>query len=105
MRIGFVKIIGTTLIISLSTIIIHAQDNGILKTKKFSPKPYIPLQSLVLHSSPKKDSLLLLNIPNTFEFNTLSPFCKLEYFVQKQSNMPIKFRLGSVDYVDKLESK
>lgn len=32
-------------------------------------------------------------------------FCRIEHNLSKKNNVPVKFRLGSVDYVDWLEGK
>ncbi|MBR9922866.1 MAG: hypothetical protein GYB31_18720 [Bacteroidetes bacterium] len=32
-------------------------------------------------------------------------FCRLEWELEKEINIPVKFRLGDVQYVDKLEGK
>lgn len=36
---------------------------------------------------------------------TLGTFCILENKIEKKTTFPVKMRLGSVDYVDKLEKK
>lgn len=36
---------------------------------------------------------------------TLGAFCVLENKIEKKATFPVKMRLGSVDYVDKLENK
>lgn len=36
---------------------------------------------------------------------TLGAFCILENKIEKKASFPVKMRLGSVDYVDKLEKK
>ena len=36
---------------------------------------------------------------------TLGAFCILENKIEKKATFPVKMRLGSVDYVDKLEKK
>ncbi len=38
-------------------------------------------------------------------YDKLAFFCKLEVKMEQQFHTPIKFRLGSVDYVDWLEKK
>ena len=43
--------------------------------------------------------------PKAYSFKNLALFCKIEVQLEKLSKIPVKFRLGSVDYVDKLESK
>ncbi|MEM8585200.1 MAG: hypothetical protein AAGF87_13060 [Bacteroidota bacterium] len=49
-------------------------------------------------SEPSSPSLL---IPK----DHLAFFCRIELHLEKAANIPIKFRLGSVDYVDRLEGK
>ncbi len=45
--------------------------------------------------------------PKVAKFRTtdLPIFCKAEYLIQKRSGINFKFRLGSIDYVDRLEGK
>ncbi len=43
--------------------------------------------------------------PKAYCFKTLALFCKIEVQLEEMSRIPVKFRLGSVDYVDQLESK
>lgn len=72
----------------------------------------IPLDKLRIKTITTQDTLPkvvnkydYLTISNIFDFNALSPFCKMEHFANRQARLPVKFRLGSVQYVDKLESK
>lgn len=81
-----------------------SEDIELNKKWKITPVQYSSVQMLNLGTDYSIDSTQII-IPSIFNFNKLPTFCKLEYFVEKQSNMPIKFRLGSVDYVNKLESK
>ena len=43
--------------------------------------------------------------PLAYAYKDLAFFCKIEVQLEKSIKMPIKFRLGSVDYVDYLEKK
>lgn len=45
------------------------------------------------------------SIPKYYSYNELAFFCKVEVKLEKAVNFPIKFRLGDVDYVDRLEGK
>lgn len=44
-------------------------------------------------------------IPLVYAYKHLALFCKLEVKLEQTVQMPIKVRLGSVDYVDWLEGK
>jgi hypothetical protein len=44
-------------------------------------------------------------IPMAYCYNNLAFFCKIEVKIEKISFFPVKFRLGSVPYVDYLEQK
>lgn len=44
-------------------------------------------------------------VPLVYSYNDLAFFCKVEVKLEKVVQFPVKFRLGSVDYVDYLEGK
>lgn len=44
-------------------------------------------------------------MPAAYAYKDLAFFCKIEVQLEKAMKLPIKFRLGSVDYVDYLEGK
>lgn len=46
-----------------------------------------------------------LAVPYVFGVETLPFFCKIEYKMGLNQKLPIKFRLGDVQYVDQLEGK
>ena len=59
-----------------------------------------------------KDSLFQLRaiimnapLPQNFYTQHLPFFCKKELQVQKLTGIPVKIRIGSIDYVNKLEGK
>ncbi len=43
--------------------------------------------------------------PKIYTFNNLAFFCKVEVKLEKATKFPVKFRLGDVNYVDRLEGK
>ena len=45
------------------------------------------------------------HIPAAYAYKDLAFFCKIEVQLEKAVKLPVKFRLGSVDYVDYLEGK
>ncbi len=44
-------------------------------------------------------------IPEIYDYQALAFFCKVEVKLEKAVSFPIKFRLGDVQYVDRLEGK
>lgn len=44
-------------------------------------------------------------LPALYDLTTMAFFCKIECKMEKSAGFPVKFRLGSVDYVDGLEMK
>lgn len=40
-----------------------------------------------------------------FKAKDLAPFCRIELQLEKATNFPVKFRLGEVQYVEKMEGK
>ena len=44
-------------------------------------------------------------VPSIFSVEALPFFCKIEYKMGLNQKVPIKFRLGDVQYVDQLEGK
>ena len=55
--------------------------------------------------SNKKASVVPSVVPCVFSVETLPFFCKIEYKMGFNQKLPIKFRLGDVQYVDQLEGK
>lgn len=43
--------------------------------------------------------------PRMYNYHNLAFFCRLEVKIEKASKIPVRFRLGSVPYVDYLEGK
>lgn len=56
-----------------------------------------PMPSFLQPTQPK--------IPQTWSYQDLAFFCRLEVKMEKAANIPIKFRLGEVQYVENMEGK
>lgn len=72
-----------------------------IKTPIYSPhwkaKPF--------NSDLATDVLNVAAILNNFNPNNMPFFCRIEYQHEKAAKFPVKFRLGEVNYVDRLEQK
>ncbi len=47
----------------------------------------------------------IMKQPSIFDAEKLPIFCKIEHKLSKNSNVNLRMRLGSLDYVNKLEGK
>lgn len=66
----------------------------------YSNFPLLQLSNFKLnfpHSNP--------TVPIVYSYHNLAFFCKVEVQLEKKVKLPVKFRLGDVDYVDRLEGK
>jgi hypothetical protein len=57
-----------------------------------------PVQQSVLYKQPE-------SIPRAYSYDELGIFCKWEVKMEKAARMPVKFRLGEVQYVERMEGK
>ena len=44
-------------------------------------------------------------VPEVYKYEDLAFFCRLEVQMEKVTKIPIRFRLGDVQYIEKLEGK
>ncbi|MCB9287934.1 MAG: hypothetical protein H6560_11505 [Lewinellaceae bacterium] len=44
-------------------------------------------------------------MPSAYSYDELGVFCKWEVQMEKAARMPVKFRLGEVQYVERMEGK
>lgn len=59
----------------------------------------------MLYNVPKTTKVSVLKQRSIFDANKLPLFCKIEHKLSKNSNVNLRMRLGSLDYVNKLEGK
>ncbi len=79
----------------------HSPSTSIEKSKKF--KLISPLD---LHFKlPETNITNSIKQPSIFHADKLPLFCKFEHKLSKSSKVNLRMRLGSLDYVNKLEGK
>lgn len=108
------------LILCLGIPALRAQDTHVLgksvyELRTYSPEPFLSLRLPLLGVSehpkqaiPELSNFLMQDAyqaPSSYSFQDLAFFCRLEVKMEKASKIPVRFRLGSVDYVDYLEGK
>ncbi len=54
---------------------------------------------------PSNNNTSCMLAPKAYNYHLLGAFCKIDVQLEKMVKMPVKFRLGTVNYVDKLEGK
>ena len=66
----------------------------------------IQLPSINILSQEETTVIALNNqVPKVYNYDHLAFFCKLEVQIESITKVPIKFRLGDVQYIEKLEGK
>jgi hypothetical protein len=90
------KIHVVFLLIFFTAISVHAQQNtdSVINKKLFLTSTFI---KPVFTSS--------YTIPANLSTQHLPFFCDKEYKLEKMTKIPFRFRLGSVEYCDKMEGK
>lgn len=94
-----VKNLSIILILFLGAEEVSAQMAFVTK-KKFELKPMSNIA--IVDTSIRYQSFI---VPKTYSYDKLALFCKFEERVAQQSSINMRFRLGSLDYVNYLERK
>ena len=84
------------------------QQNSVLPIKVFKSNiPNYDTSGLFMKLETNYPSVLnnFAKQPTIYSFDHLALFCKIEVQLEKAVKFPVKFRLGDVQYVDKLEGK
>ena len=65
----------------------------------------IQLPNINIFSPVEKTVIAYNQVPKAYNYEHLAFFCKLEVQIETITKNPIKFRLGDVQYIEKLEGK
>jgi hypothetical protein len=69
------------------------------------PSVFLPKNALNAYQNPSLSVKKPTQVPSVFSVEALPFFCKIEYKMGLNKKLPVKFRLGDVQYVDELEGK
>ena len=83
---------------------ISAQEKTELKKSEFNFEFINPLDRITIPKGERKVEAVQ-KVPKIFKAECLPIFCKIEHKLAKSSKVNVMMRLGSLDYVNKLEGK
>ena len=75
-----------------------------LSGNNFAQQKSMPI-TLATTSIKKYYPIKIMSIAPDFYNKSLGFVCKKEFLLEKKTNIPFRFRLGSLDYVNRLEGK
>lgn len=70
----------------------------------FSPASSFPLFN-TLDTGPHRMLLTAGPLPQAYRYEDLAFFCRIEVQMERTFKFPVKFRLGEVQYVERMEGK
>ena len=87
---------------------IHKIHSGILKFSKNSKQHQLTPKTMIYGNSLTKPAVAAFRInlfQNYFDAKKLSFFCQKEWQFEKATSIPLRLRLGSLEYTNYLEKK
>ena len=104
---GFLSAQNSYTIIGKSLIELRQEkiDKPIFSLSQSLAKPSLSIQKSPSIPFTKRNASLSYQAPKVYQYQDLAFFCRLEVKMDRASKMPVRFRLGSVDYVNRLEGK
>lgn len=98
------------ILLLLCTVLSVHSLSGQIKVPTASEKVRFEIKPLLLtHKSQKiveiEEQPRFAFVKKDHQYENFAIFCKLEHKLQLKARIPIKFRLGTLDYVNKLEGK
>jgi hypothetical protein len=111
-----IKIVLTAFLMPILSNLMTAQSVGLSMDKLKTPTLTVGIPPQYRTAFLKKNALKSTenqtvnaqkpaSVPSVFSVEALPFFCKIEYKMGLNHKLPIKFRLGDVQYVDQLEGK
>lgn len=75
-------------------------------TPAFYTLPSVSLIRSVMSSEPaRRQQLAAPRMPSAYSYQDLGAFCKWEVQLERAAHLPVKVRLGEVQYVERMEGK
>lgn len=96
------RLLGVIWMMGMCLLTLNVSGQDSLKVDRqfnFLPKLDYTFKTQTFNAKPQSQ------LYSPFEVKNLPIFCKIEHQLSKSSNVNVRMRLGSLDYVNKLEGK
>jgi hypothetical protein len=84
---------------------LEKKDNFFIKSKTPQVKSFSHRFMVDSTNSASQKFIFLNPVPGSYHYSHLGFFCKQELQLEKTITLPLRFRLGSLDYVNYMEQK